>query len=118
MKIKILQNVCCLGQHNYCTVIGDSYLGTITVKKYSLYAKYSDYGNLGSNRVLRWRFLGLLVQQDQKMLCRDLFFGLSSPTIFLLAKLGRRSSSGLKSTDSILVAILLLFTCDLSSSQI
>lgn len=31
-------------------------------------------GNLGSDGFLRWRFLALLVHQDQKTLCRDFFF--------------------------------------------
>lgn len=31
-------------------------------------------GKLGSDGFLRWRFLGLLVQQEQKTLCRDFFF--------------------------------------------
>lgn len=51
------------------------------------------YGTLKSNGVLRWRFLVLLFHELQKMVCRDCFLFLS---IFLLVRLSRRCSSGLR----------------------
>lgn len=97
-------------------LLGDSYCKIVPPFMLSILIMAVE--NLDSNRFLIWRCLELLVQDHQKLLQRP-FWVLQSPQPhFLLVELGRRSHSGLKPTDSVSVAVLLLFMCNLSSSQI